>query len=133
MVDRVVSGLDPSVDILAGADLPFMHMGRVAERLQLRGDPHRSVAVAAGIADEDVGHGDMIGSSEGELKPRVLPRLQPQLARRLVICDRKLWELEMSAELSEDPILQRIRTDYLPCVEPIVAIGVLDFLGNDSH
>jgi hypothetical protein len=63
MVGRVVPGLHPGVDVIAGADLPFMHIGFVAKRLQLLGDPHRPVVVAAGVADKNIGHGLCSGAA----------------------------------------------------------------------
>jgi hypothetical protein len=58
-------------------------MRRVAEGLQLLGDPKRSVAIAARVADEDIGHAlpsrrsryvrycgnDILGVAAGEFKP----------------------------------------------------------------
>ena len=56
MVGGVVARLHPSIDVVAALDLPFVDVRRVAERFQFLGDPKRPVAVAAGIADEDVRH-----------------------------------------------------------------------------
>jgi hypothetical protein len=56
MVGRVVALLHPAVDVTAALDLPFVDVWRMAERLQLRADPMRPLAVAVGIADEYVRH-----------------------------------------------------------------------------
>ena len=47
MVGGVVAGLHPGIDVVAAGDLPVMDMRRVAERLELTGDPERPVAIAA--------------------------------------------------------------------------------------
>ncbi len=56
VVRVAVSLVHPGQDVFALGDLPLMHMWRVAEGVQLRGDPMRPVTVGAGVADEDVEH-----------------------------------------------------------------------------
>ena len=56
VVGGVVALLHPGIDVVAALDLPFVDVRGVAERLELLGDPERPVAVAARIADEDIGH-----------------------------------------------------------------------------
>ena len=63
VVGGVVALLHPGIDVVAALDLPFVHVRRVAERFQLLGDPVRPVAVAAGIADENIGHACLAGSA----------------------------------------------------------------------
>src|SRR5215470_1526495 len=46
----------PSRDVTPGRDFPFMDTGRVAECLEFVADPERPVAVAARVADENIGH-----------------------------------------------------------------------------
>src|SRR5262249_15221339 len=46
----------PSRDVTPGRDFPFMDMWRVAESLEFVADPERPVAVAARVADENIGH-----------------------------------------------------------------------------
>ena len=68
MVRAAVPGAHPAEDVLALADLPFMHVRGMAERCELVGDPVRPLAVGAGVADEDVGHGavsDGVAGSDG--------------------------------------------------------------------
>ena len=47
VVGGVVALLHPGVDVVAALDLPLVDVRRVAERLELLGDPERPVAVAA--------------------------------------------------------------------------------------
>ena len=67
MVSGIVSRFHPSVDVVTAFDLPFVNMRRVAEGLQLLGNPEGPVAVAAGVADEDVGQcsQDLAGVRQG--------------------------------------------------------------------
>jgi hypothetical protein len=46
----------PSRDVAPGRDFPFMDTWRVAESLEFVADPERPVAVAARVADENIGH-----------------------------------------------------------------------------
>jgi hypothetical protein len=52
VVGRVVVGLYPGHDVVAGLDLPLMDMGGMAEAVQVLGDPVRPLPVRAGVADE---------------------------------------------------------------------------------
>jgi len=56
VVGVVMSLLHPRRDIAASVDLPFMDVRNVAELFQLLADPESPIPVAAGIADEDIGH-----------------------------------------------------------------------------
>jgi hypothetical protein len=53
--------LHPSIDVVAALDLPFVDVRRIPELLQLGGQPERPVAIALGIADEDVRHVPCLG------------------------------------------------------------------------
>ena len=67
MVGGVVALFHPFVDVVPALDLEIMDVRRVAERLQLLGDPEGPVAVGAGVADEDVGQRsqDLTGVRQG--------------------------------------------------------------------
>jgi hypothetical protein len=83
VVSGIVSRFHPSIDVVAASDLPFMDMRRVAQGLQLLGNPKRPVAIAARVADEDIGHalslstlvivqrfgGDIFGPRSGRFNP----------------------------------------------------------------
>jgi hypothetical protein len=83
VVSGIVSRFHPSVDVVTAFDLPFVNMRRVAEGLQLLGNPKRPVAIAARVADEDIGHalslstlvivqrfgGDIFGPRSGRFNP----------------------------------------------------------------
>jgi len=57
MIGLDLTLLHPGGDIAPSVDLPFMDMRYVAELLQLLADPESPIPIAAGIADEDIGHG----------------------------------------------------------------------------
>jgi hypothetical protein len=71
VVEGVVMRLHPGADVTAGVDPPSVDVRFVTERLLLLGDPEHPIAIALRIADEDLGHGEMIGSGEGGFKPRI--------------------------------------------------------------
>src|SRR5262249_45683374 len=58
----------PGRDVTPGRDLPFMDTWRVAESLEFVADPERPVAVAARVADENIGHAEK--SRFGTVQPR---------------------------------------------------------------
>src|SRR5262249_44616076 len=58
----------PSRDVTPGRDFPFMDTAHVAESLEFVADPERPVAVAARVADENVGHAAKPRS--GTIQPR---------------------------------------------------------------
>jgi hypothetical protein len=62
MVGGVMALLHPGIDVFTRPDLPFVNVSRVAERIQLLGDPERPVAVARRVADEIVGHAPLPGA-----------------------------------------------------------------------
>jgi hypothetical protein len=68
--EHVIGGLmapfHPGVNIVAGLDLPFVNVMRVAKGFQFLGDPECPGAVGLRIADKDVGHAH---------RPRVGPPL----------------------------------------------------------
>src|SRR4051794_29488229 len=46
----------PGGDVAAARDFPIVDMRRVAEGIELMADPFRPFAVAARVADENIGH-----------------------------------------------------------------------------
>jgi hypothetical protein len=56
LVGGVMALFHPGTDVVAALDLPFVDARRVAERLQLLGNPKRPVAIARCIADENIRH-----------------------------------------------------------------------------
>jgi len=63
MLGGVMALLHPGINVIAAPDLPFVDMWRVAESLQLLGDPECPVAVATRVADKNIRH--------------AIPRLRP--------------------------------------------------------
>ena len=81
----------PSRDVTPGRDFPFMDTWRVAESLEFVADPERPVAVAARIADENIGHAAKPRS--GTVQPRGkeyfrrgLRAMQGQCGRDVRVC-----------------------------------------------
>ena len=74
MIGCIDPRFHPSCDVTPGPDFPFMDMWRVAESLEFVADPGRPVAVAARVADENIGHA---------AKPRA--RHCPTVARSILV------------------------------------------------
>ena len=66
VVGGIMAPLHPGVDVVAALDLPLVNVGHVTERLELPRDPVGPVPLAAGIADEDVGHARTPASLRGK-------------------------------------------------------------------
>ena len=56
MVRGVVALLHPRINIVATFNLPLVDVRHMTKGFQLLGDPEGPVAVAAGVADENIDH-----------------------------------------------------------------------------
>src|SRR5262249_53518800 len=82
VIRRIVVLLHPGVDVIAAFDLPFVYVMRVTKSFQLLGDPERPVAVAARVADENIGHAAKPRSRTVQLRQGVFSSWFERYARQ---------------------------------------------------